>query len=221
MNKKLTFVGLALVVLFSLISCGGNKLTIDMSMDLNKENYAGNYFNWSTGSTSVKDKFDAATGASIGGSTEGFNIVRYDADATKKLALPGTIRNLVLFPVSDWATKVNDDLKVVASGNQLTMTFIHRDTAYYFQTDASGKLDMATGCKSAKVAENVGGSFQLLPAFVKDGGDITKMSDADWSKINLTADAAPADASRRFVGSLTAKYTNGVLTLKGSLNETK
>ncbi|MDR1748722.1 MAG: hypothetical protein LBR47_06665 [Spirochaetaceae bacterium] len=223
MNRKLSLAsaGLALVVLLSLWGCSGNKLVIDMSMDALKENYGGNYFNWTAGSTSVKDKFDAATGASIGGSTEGFNIARYDADATKKLALPGSIRSLVLYPVSSWETAVNDAFTVDVSGSRITVRFVHRDTAYQLVTDASGKLDMAADCKLAKVADNIGGSFELKPEFVKAGGDVTKMADLDWSKITLVADTSAADASRRYEGSLDMKYSGGILTMKGSLTEKK
>ncbi len=223
MNRKLSLAsaGLVLAVLLSLWGCGGNKLVIDMSMDALKENYAGNYLNWSAGSTSVKDTFDASTSASTKGSTEGFNIVRYDTDAAKNLTLPASIRSLILYPVSSWATAINDAFTVEASGSQVTVRFVHRDTAYQLMTDASGKLDMASGCKMAKVADNIGGSFELKPELVKAGGDITKMADLDWSRVALAADTSSAAASRRYEGSLDMKYSGGILTVKGSLAETK
>ena len=181
-----------------------------------------NYFNWTLGNKVTKDSFDAASGASLSGSTEGFNAVRYDAESTKKAAVPVTLRGLLLYPVSDFATAQADALTVTANGKALVVRFVHRGTAYELTTDKNGKANVLTCAKSAKaLADNVGGEFVLKSEFVKAGGDPKKMSDLDWSKVALVSDAKAADASRWYEGSLDVAYVKGILTIKGNLTEKK
>lgn len=179
----------------------------------------GNYVNWSADGKSVKDTFDAASGASKAQSTEEFNVVRYDASGKLK-ATPQGLRNLLLYPVSPRSVADNDNLSVQENGKQLVITFIHRNNAFRITTDASGKLNMDSCFEvAANVAENVGGKFILKEEFVKEGGDATVMADADWSKLPLAKDVADADASYKYVGELKTTYKKGVLTIKGNLKK--
>lgn len=58
---------------------------IDYKMNVAKEDYTANYFNWTVGKqAAVKDKFDTASGASVKGSTKAFNTVRYAEPETDK-----------------------------------------------------------------------------------------------------------------------------------------
>jgi hypothetical protein len=47
------------------------------------------------------------------------------------------------------------------------------------------------------------------------------MNALDWEKISFVPDAADPNASRKYTGVLTAAYTNGVLTIKGVLSQTR
>ena len=196
-------------------------VTIDARFGIDGPN-PSNYFNWSQGNKTVKDKFDATTGASFAGSTALFNAVRYDAQTTRKAAIPVALRGFVLYPVSDFETATADAFTVSASGKALVVRFVHRGIAYEIATDKNGKFDVLSGAKSAKgLADNVGGEFVLKKEFLKTGGDPTKMADLDWTKIPLVLDAKDPLASRWFEGSLNFTLEKNVLIMKGTLIEKK
>lgn len=222
MNKISRFAAvLAVLALVAVPAATAQNASVDARMNILAAD-AGNFFNWTLGSQKVADKFDAASGASIAGSTAGFDKVRYDDAATKKAAIPVGLRGLLLFPVYDFAGFTHDDLKVTENGKALTVRYVHRGTAYELTTDAKGRFNLLTGAKFAKgLADNVGGEFVLKPEFVKEGGDAKNMSDLDWSKIALVADAKDPAASRWYEGDLAFAYKNGVLTIKGKLTEKK
>ncbi len=181
-----------------------------------------NFFNWSAGSKVVRDRFDAATGASVAESTYGFDVVRYDSADTKKLTLPGGLRGLLLFPVSNAGIAKGDNLTVTAEGKTVTVRYVHRGVAYELVTDNRGRFDVATGAKMARgLADNVGGKFVLKAEFVKSGGNPENMADLDWSKITLVPDTADSAASRKYSGTLAFAFAKDVLTIKGDLKEVK
>ena len=196
-------------------------VTIDARFGIDGPNSA-NYFNWSQGNKTVKDKLDATTGASFAGSTALFNAVRYDTQTTRKAAIPVALRGLLLYPVSDFETATADAFTVSASGKALVVRFVHRGIAYELATDKNGKFDVLSGAKSAKgLADNVGGDFVLKKEFLKAGGDPAKMADLDWMKIPLVLDAKDPLASRWFEGSLNFTLEKNILTVKGTLTERK
>jgi hypothetical protein len=212
----------ALVVLFlAAPSLFAQNVAIDARFGIDGSNPA-NYFNWSQGNKTVKDKFDATTGASFAGSTALFNAVRYDAQTTRKAAIPVALRGLVLYPVSDFETATADAFTVSATGKALVVRFVHRGIAYELSTDKNGKFDLLSGAKSAKgLADNIGGDFVLKKEFLKAGGDPAKMADLDWSKIPLVLDAKDPLASRWFEGTLNFTLEKNILTVKGTLIEKK
>jgi len=222
MNTMIKKLVPALVVLFlATPAIFAQNVTIDARFGIDGPN-PSNYFNWSQGNKTVKDKFDATTGASFAGSTALFNAVRYDAQTTRKAAIPVALRGLVLYPVSDFETATADAFTVSASGKALVVRFVHRGIAYELATDKNGKFDVLSGAKSAKgLADNVGGDFVLKKEFLKAGGDPAKMADLDWAKIPLVLDAKDPLASRWFEGSLNFTLEKNVLIMKGTLIEKK
>ena len=214
-NSKFIIAALVLVAVAGLAVA--QKVSIDFRFNTEAAD-AKNHFNWSANGKSVKDGFDAATGASIAQSTTAFNVVRYDNDATKKNAIPAGLRALVLYPVAAWSTATSDAFTVTANGKQLVIRFIHRGTAYQVTTDNKGKIDTDDSFKiAAGVGENVGGKFLIKDEFLKDGGDKANMADLDWSKITLVDDEAAEDATVDYDGELTASLKKGILTIKGNL----
>lgn len=214
-NSKFIIAALVLVAVAGLAVA--QKVSIDFRFNTEAAD-AKNYFNWSANGKSVKDGFDAATGASIAQSTTAFNIVRYDNETTKKNAIPAGLRALVLYPVAAWNTATADAFTVTANGKQLVIRFIHRGTAYQITTDSKGKIDTDDSFKiAAGVGENVGGKFLIKDEFLKSGGDKANMADLDWSKITLVDDEAAEDATVDYDGELTASLKKGILTIKGNL----
>ncbi len=212
---------ISLVGLAALSPLGAQSVKIDARMNVLSSDTA-DYLSWTLGGKATKDSYDAASGASLSGSTGALDAVRYDAASSKKAAIPVALRGLLLYPVSDFATTQYDALTVQANGKALTVRYVHRGTAYELTTDKNGKFDVLTGAKSAKsLADNVGGDFVLKPEFVKAGADPKKMSSLDWSKITLVPDAKDPAATRWYEGSLAFGYKAGVLTVKGTLNEKK
>lgn len=214
---KRIFLSLLLVSLaFALVA---QDVRIDFSFNTETED-ADNYLSWSLGNKVVKDAYDAESGASIAGSTYGFDVVRYDSEVTKNTALAAGIRNLLLFPVSPFGIARGDNFNVDDTKQGLIIRFVHRGTAYELRTDKKGNLDVISGVRSARgLAENIGGKFILKEEFRKDGTDGTKGSDLDWDKISLVPDTRAVTASRWYEGTLRAKYRKGILSMKGSLKE--
>lgn len=220
MNKIRTVIAAGAVFAVSLFAASAQKASIDFRFNTVKDD-GKNYFNWSADGKSVKDGFDAASGASKAKSTSEFNVVRFDSTG-KRQAVPGGLRGLVLFPVAVRAIADGDALTAQSEGKKVTITFVHRGTAYKITSDDKGAVDLASGFQIAKdVGANLGGKFVLKDEFVKAGGDKNNMADLDWSKVTLTPDTADADADYKYTGTLNAAVKDGVLTLKGSLKKTK
>jgi hypothetical protein len=217
--KKAKIIGvMAVLFVCATASVAAQKATIDMKYKVGTDD-ASNYVNWSADGTTVKDGFDAASGASKSNTTKKFDVVRFDATG-KKQAVPGGLRALVLFPVATSAVAKGDNLTVTSEGKKVTITFIHRGTAYVITSDDKGNIDMATSFKKAAgLADNVGGKFTLKSDFIAEGADNTNMASLDWGKVTLAADTADADAGYTYTGSLKAEYKDGVLTLKGNLKK--
>lgn len=193
------------------------KVSIDFRFNTEAAD-AKNHFNWSADGKSVKDGFDAATGASKAQSTAAFDVVRYDNEATKKNAIPAGLRALVLYPIASWDTATSDAFTVTANKKQLVIRFVHRGTAYQITTDTKGKIDTGDSFKIANgIADNIGGKFVIKDEFLKAGGNNANMADLDWSKITLIDDEAANDAIVEYDGELSASLKNGILTVKGNL----
>ena len=197
---------------------------IDYRMNVAKADYTANYFNWTVGKQpAVKDKFDTASGASVKGSTKAFNEVRYaEPAADKKAAIPAGLRGLLLYPVANFDVAQFDNLSVTEKGGVVTVRFVHRGTAYELTTDKKGNFDVLTG---AKIARNVGDNnmnvFTVKPEYLKAGGDAAKMSDVDWSKVQLVSDTFSPEAAYHYDGTLKFTFKNYVLSITGTLKRSK
>jgi hypothetical protein len=221
MNTRLLTGFVALGVAFALSPVFAQNATIDARLNVAAPDGA-NYFNWSVGSRSVKDKLDASSGASLSGSTGEFNVVRYDSASTKKAAIPRGLWGLMLFPLSGYEVVKADALAVTQAGKEVTVRFVHRGVAYELVTDKAGKFDVFTGARMARgIAENVGGDFVLKKEFVKAGGNPSSMADLDWSKLTLVPDVRDPAASRWYEGSVAMAFEKNVLSVKGTLTERK
>lgn len=214
-NSKFIIAALVLVAAASLAVA--QKVSIDFRFNTEAAD-AKNHFNWSADGKTVKDGFDAATGASKAQSTTAFNVVRYDNETTKKNAIPAGLRALILYPVASWDTAVADAFTVTENKKQLVIRFVHRGTAYQITTDSKGKIDTGDSFQIATgIADNIGGKFMIKDEFLKAGGDKANMADLDWSKIRLIDDEAAEDATIDYDGELSASLKKGILTVKGNL----
>ena len=215
--KNSKFIIAALVLAAAASLAVAQKVSIDFRFNTEAAD-AKNHFNWSADGKTVKDGFDAATGASKAQSTTAFNVVRYDNETTKKNAIPAGLRALVLYPVASWDTAVADAFTVTENKKQLVIRFVHRGTAYQITTDSKGKIDTGDSFQIATgIADNIGGKFMIKDEFLKDGGDKANMADLDWSKIRLIDDEAAEDATVDYDGELSASLKKGILTVKGNL----
>lgn len=221
MKKTVMKVLAALALMAAVPALFAQNVAIDAKVNVLAAD-ATNYLNWTLGKKAVKDKFDAATGASVAKTTADFNDVRYDTADGKKAAIPVALRGFVLYPVADYKTLTDDALTVAEDGKALTVRFVHRGVAYEMKTDKNGNFDVLTGAKLAKgLADNVGGEFVLKAEFTKAGGDPKKMSSLDWTKVTLVPDVRDPAATRWYEGTLKLELKKGILTAKGTLTEKK
>ena len=219
MNKIKMVLAASAVLALSVSAVSAQAAKIDFRFNFQNDD-GKNYLNWSADGKSIKDGFDVASGASKSKSTTEFNIVRFDSTG-KKQAVPAGLRALVLYPVSMYAISTGDAFTASSAGKKVTVTFIHRGTAYKITSDDNGKIDLMTGFQTADVGANIGGKFVLKDEFVKAGGDKNSMKDIDWSKVTFGPDTAASDADYTYTGSLDSAVKNGVLTIKGSLSKNK
>ncbi|MCR5289034.1 MAG: hypothetical protein K6E51_03485 [Treponema sp.] len=217
--KLSKFFAAALLLTGSVFAASAQKAKIDYRYNVASDDAGSNFFNWSADAENVKDGFDAASGASKAQSTTRFNIVRFDSTGKAK-AIPAGLRFVMLYPIASRATATGDNLTVQDNGGALTIRFIHRGTAYQITTDKKGTIDLSNSFKiSGPLADNKGGKFIFKDEFLKAGGDNTKASDVDWSKVTLNTDVADSNASYKYTGTLKAAYKGGILTIKGTLSK--
>jgi len=194
---------------------------IDFRMNIAKQDYESNYFNWTLGKQeTVQDKFDAVSGASLKGATKEFNVVRYAGNAAdKKAAIPAALRSLFLFPLSDWKFVEEYGLQVTNTDGVLTIRFARKATAYELKTDNKGNFNILTGAKIAKdITDKTETGYMIKPEYLKEGGDPAKMSDLDWNKVPLKDDTFASDAAYHYEGTLKFALKDNVLTVNGTLN---
>jgi hypothetical protein len=202
----------------SAFSAIAQEVTVDMRYNVLASESERDFFNWSIGSKNVKDGYDARTGASIARSTREFDAAVFDAPSTRRLTIPIAIRHLLLFPLASRRYAENFYLTVQEEGQRLRIRFIVYGTVFQILTDERKRIDVSTACSSAEnitLANSL--SSPVRPEYTLPGADPKIMTSIDWSKINLVRDNA-ANASRRYSGFLTVGYTNGILTVNGTLS---
>ncbi len=168
--------------------------TLDYQMNVVAADAANNYLTFSGLSGSAnKDQFDAATGASKLESTVMLNAYRTDLLGGK--IMPGALRSLLLYPVADDKTRIDDALSVsMASSGVITIRYVHRGTAYEIVTDKSGKLSMPSLVVKTR---KIGHTDNTIHSDFSSNG---KASGVDWAKV---WNASIADGKQ--VGSTTSK----------------
>jgi hypothetical protein len=178
---------------------------------------ARNYLNWSIGDKSIRDSYDARTGASIAHSTRELDAFRYDSN--RRYTIPVGLRQLLLFPICP--TRYTDmfHLTVLEEGQKLVIRFILDGALYQMRTDDKKQIDIRNACFKAEgiTVTNALVPVNLKPEYILPGGTATDWNALDWSKIQWRPDTAEANASRKYNGIVTAGYADGVLTLKGTL----
>ncbi|QTQ11903.1 hypothetical protein HRI96_06640 [Treponema parvum] len=196
---------------------------IDYRMDLALKNHDADYFKWTVGTQTVQDKFDAASGASLKGSTKAFNAVRFaePADA-RKASMPSGLRSVFLFAIADGSFVKSHALKVTDDAGVITVRFIRKTNAFELKTDKKGNFNLLTGSKIAKnVTDKKDDGFVIKPEYLKKGGDASNMADLDWNKLPFEADAFSPEAAYHYDGNVKFTFKNNVLNIVGTLSRTK
>jgi hypothetical protein len=211
----------AIFAMALLVVCAATAQKVSFDLKLSTPVATSDYFNWKLGNTPVNDSFDAASGASKAQTTEKFNAVRWDTEATKRPAVPVTLREFILYPLSDATTNADANVTVENVGKDVRIRFVNRGRAHQILAKG-GKADLNSSFSSgAGFADNIGGKFTIKAEFSTTGAASTDYKHLDWNKITLVLDAPAVNASRHYTGSLTAAYKGNVLTLKGDLTEAK
>jgi hypothetical protein len=216
--KRPFFISIALLF-GTAVAVTAQEAVIDFRYNVIQFEPARNYLNWSIGNKNTKDSYDARTGASIARSTRELDTVRYDSSATRRYTIPVGLRQLLLFPICP--TRYTDlfHLTVLEEGQKLIIRFILDGTLYQIRTDDRRQIDIRNGFSKAEgiTVTNALVPVNLKPEYILPGGRAADWNSVDWSKIQWRPDTAEANASRKYSGVLTVGYTNGVLTIKGTL----
>ena len=196
---------------------------IDYKMDISAKNHDTDYFTWTVGNETVQDKFDAASGASLKGSTRAFNAVRFaEPTADRKASMPAGLRSVFLFALADPSFVKSHALQVTNDAGVITVRFVRKTNAFELKTDKNGNFNLLTGSKIAKnVTDKQGDGFVVKPEYLKQGGNAGNMADIDWSKVPLEKDAFSPDAAYHYDGNVKFTFKNNVLRITGTLSRTK
>jgi hypothetical protein len=145
--------------------------------------------------------------------------VRYDSAETRRYTIPVGLRQLLLFPICP--TRYTDlfHLTVLKEGQKFVIRFILDGTLYQIRTDDKKQVDIENAFSKAEgiTVTNALVPVNLKPEYILPGGAASGWNSIDWGKIEWTPDTAEANASRKYSGTLTAGYADGVLTIRGTL----
>lgn len=214
MKKRVIFTAMA--VLFTTgFAAFAQKITFDYRFNVLNDD-GMHYFTWTQDGKTVKDSYDAVTGASREKSTSMFKW----RDENRKKMIPTGLRGLMLYAVSSRERAGYEAFTLNADGKMLTINFIHNANAYKITTDAKGNLSTESSFQIAPACDNIGGKYMLKPEYVKAGGDRADMNNVDWSKIPFAKDVAESEEIV-YTGTLKTSYKNGILTAKGTLQPKK
>ena len=171
----------------------------------------------------MQDKFDAASGASLKGSTKAFNAIRFAEPAKdRKASMPAGLRSVFLFALADPSFVKSHGLQVTKDADSITVRFVRKTNAFELKTDKKGNFNLLTGSKIAKnVTDKKDDGFVIKPEYLKQGGDANNMADIDWSKIPLERDTFSPDAAYHYDGNVKFSFKNNILRIIGTLSRTK
>jgi hypothetical protein len=218
MMKKSFLVGIVLVFVAN-FSAAAQEVSIDFRYNLLRTEPTENYLNWSTDSINIQDSLDAITGASKARSTRELDAVRYDSTTTRRYTIPVGLRQLLLFPICPTGYTDLFHLTVLEEDQKLVVRFILDGTLYQIRTDERKQVDIRNAFSKAEgiTVTNALVPVNLKPEYILPGGTATDWNSIDWSKIQWRPDSAETDASRKYNGILTAGYSDGILTIEGTL----
>jgi hypothetical protein len=216
--KKSFFIGIVLAFGTGFLAMA-QEVAIDMRYNVLKPEPTRSYLDWSIGSRNTRDSLDATTGASRARSTRELDAFRYDSPAARKYTIPVGLRQLLLFPICPERYTNLFHLTVLEEDQKLVIRFILDGTVYQIRTDDRKQIDVRNAFSKAEgiTVTNALVPVNLKPEYILPGGMATDWNSLDWSKIQWRADTADVNASRKYNGILTAGYTGGVLTVKGTL----
>ncbi|MGP1458963.1 MAG: hypothetical protein ACTTKL_06610 [Treponema sp.] len=196
---------------------------IDYKLDIAKRNHKTNHFYWTLGNgETVKDGYDAVSGASMKGSTTGFNVVRYSEPIEEqKAAIPAGLRILFLFAVNDWSMAQDYNLTVTKENGVITARYVTPNGAYEVKTDKNGKFDPVTGVKKVTdIFDRTGEGMMIKSEYLKPNGNPAKSADLAWDKIEhmLEADTFSPEAAYHYEGMLNFTLKNNILSVAGTMS---
>ncbi|MDR2476800.1 MAG: hypothetical protein LBD18_03330 [Treponema sp.] len=185
-----------------------------------------------------KDAFDAGTGASKHKSTSLFAPIQ--TDIMGRATISTGFRGLLLFPLSNDATRIGDNLHVYKEGNIIIMEYVHMGVAYRIMTDKTGNISFPRG---NYVMRTIGYlvDFSKPQVISSDFSTARTSASVDWKKIwdpavpsgrtITTGEAAKTGpiqndygdmmAMFNWDGTLEVRFENSILNIKGVLRPIK
>lgn len=236
MNRKImVFTAVALTLLGSVAFA--QDLKIDYTLDLNPGSKTS-YFTFTgpiRGMAADKDHLDAASGASVGKSTEYFQPYLYDVKG--KVVLSSALRGLFLFAVGAAVERTDDNLTVTkAADGTITVRYVHRGTANEIVTDRTGKIVFPNAnIRKRAIGFVAGTNPQVISKDFSADGTAAKV---DWNKVwnagiaagreiaagnaaktgAIGPDVPVADSMYYWSGNLQFTFDKNVLKIAGGLN---
>jgi hypothetical protein len=232
----LTFLGAGA---FSAPALFAQDLSIDYRYNVSGPD-SGNYLTYKSAIRYIeanKDTYDAATGASKSKSTSLFAPIQ--TDIMGKATISAGLRGLLLFPLSNDSTRIEDNLRVYKEGNSIIMEYVHRGVAYRIQTDEKGNITFPRGSYVMRAIGYIKGHDpQVISTdFSADG----TASAVDWKKVwdpgspsgrtvapgenaktgPIQNDYGDMMAMFNWDGTLQVRFENSILTIQGTLRPVK
>ena len=238
MNSKFIFVLILVFVFTGALVAQDLKIDYQMNVAASDE---GNYFSFTGPITYIaadKDKYDAKTNASMKRSKDLFQAYRYDIKG--KNVFPDGLRSVFLFATANFKDVQADTLNASKSADGvITIQYVHRGTAYFIQTDKSGKLNLKNGTfKKRAIGYIKGAGPQVISNDFSSAGTAATV---DWKKVwddkiqggkeitsgvtnktgTITADLASAESMYYWDGDLQVTLDKNIVKISGSLQSVK
>lgn len=207
-----------------------------------------NHLKWKNSSKKIKDSYDALSGASVSHSTGELLAIFRDGNSKNFLA-PKGLRQLFLFAVSNPKHLESDNFMAEKDNTgKIKISFTHRKTGYFIQTDEKGWLNLENGFfikkplaenNAAEVTEDLKNDFgHGEKASIKNSGEklsddaenVKKLEDTknsekmenpnddEFRSGNPDKADANPDSAKKFEGKLSIKLSGGILKIRGKLN---
>jgi len=159
---------------------------------------------------------DAQTGASVFNTTTEFDQVR---NINGRGVFPGSIRQVMLYPVCPRWYAIDEDFHIVQEGKKLTFFWTHWATSTMLWTNENGEFEFDNCMATLTTCDRPTPSTPMVRAeYLKAGADPSRRSSIDWEKvIPVMNKGGPNSDDFEYVGKVTADYANGIVIIKGDL----